>query len=116
MTTAADIIKVKGKDLLSVSPGTTIFEAIELMNSKHVGSVFIEKGGQIVGIYTERNLLKDMTKKGFDPKEALIGEYMTSPLVTVKPDTSLLNLQDIIRRVARNASQTGTSYLAAQDF
>ena len=96
MNTAADIIKTKDKAIITVDPDITVFSALQVMAEHRIGSVFVKEKGRIVGIYTERNLLKDMLKKGFDPKTALIRDFMTSPLITVTSDTTVLKLQDLI--------------------
>ena len=96
MKTAEDILKNKARAIITVDPDTRIFAALEIMAENHIGSVFVEEKGRIVGIYTERNLLKDMVKQGFDPKVATIGDHMTSPLITVQPNASVLKLQDLI--------------------
>ena len=96
MKTAADIIKNKPKTIISVGPDATVYSALQTMVKHGIGSVFVKNRDQIVGIYTERNLLKDMVKKDFDPKRAVIRDHMTSPLATVPLDATVLKLQDLI--------------------
>jgi CBS domain-containing protein len=43
---------------LTVEADSTVVAAVNLMNEKHTGCVLVEKGGQLVGIFTERDVLR----------------------------------------------------------
>ena len=78
--TAEDILAAKGGDLLSVPENATIGEALEVMVEGKVGSILVREGSRIVGIYTERDLMRNTIDTGFDPGKARIGDHMTRGL------------------------------------
>ena len=75
--TAEEIIGEKGGEVHSVSADTTIHEALTTMVDHRVGSVLVKEGSRIVGIWTERDLMRNSIDRQFDPKTTSIGDYMT---------------------------------------
>ena len=100
---AEDMIEEKGSHIISVSPETTIFEALELMVESKIGAITIKDEDEFVGIWTERDLMRNTISEGFDPKTAKIGDYMTEDLLIVPHDTLLYEINDIFlgKRVRR---------------
>lgn len=94
MVDAEGILKKKKRDLVTTRPEATIHEALLTMINHNVGSILIENGGEIVGIWTERDLLRDTTKAGFDPKTCPIGDYMVSPVIKAPHSDTVFNLMD----------------------
>jgi CBS domain-containing protein len=80
MHTAADIIEAKGAQIISVDTDTTVRAALEQMVERKVGATLVTDQGQIVGIWTERDLMRDVLDPGFDPHQARIGNHMVTGL------------------------------------
>lgn len=96
MKTAEDILKEKGTPLMVTIPEErTIFEAIEKMAEKHIGAVLAARNDVIVGIWTERDYLQNSLEPGFDPKSAVIKDYMQSELKSAQADTPIIQLQEM---------------------
>jgi CBS domain-containing protein len=72
------------RNLLSVEPGETITEVAQRMVERHVGAVLVLDAGRLVGIMTERDLLRAVAR-GLHV-EALVAEYMTTHPETIAPD------------------------------
>ena len=89
MSTVSEILGDKGRDVLKIDAGASVFEAVEQMVAANVGSLLVTDGGDIVGIVTERDYLRRVTLEGRTDKDTAVGEIMTSPLVVVNPDTSI---------------------------
>ena len=89
MSTVSEILGDKGRDVLKIDVGGSVFEAVEQMVAANVGSLLVTDGGNIVGIVTERDYLRRVTLKGRTDRDTAVGEIMTSPLVVVNPDTSI---------------------------
>jgi CBS domain-containing protein len=96
MVTAEDILKEKSHDIISVGPDITVLEAIRVMNNNHIGAILVKVNEKYIGIWTERDLLKQMGLEGFDPNTALIKDYMTKTLCCISYDTPLYKIQDTI--------------------
>jgi CBS domain-containing protein len=89
MSTVSEILGDKGRDVLKIDAGASVFEAVQQMVSANVGSLLVTNGGDIVGIVTERDYLRRVTLEGRTDRDTAVGEIMTSPLVVVNPDTSI---------------------------
>jgi CBS domain-containing protein len=86
-TTLATIIK--NRRLITVADTVTVLEAARLMVKSKVGAVPIRNGeGRIIGIFTERDLLKRVVAANLDPKTTAITLVMTRRLITVPEDVT----------------------------
>ena len=94
METAKNMVEGKGREIVSVPVGTTIFAALKTMNQHRVGAILVTRDDKIIGIWTERDLMQDIIKEGFDPKSALIEEYMTTELISAHHSETVFNLMD----------------------
>lgn len=72
-----------------IEPERTVFEGLELMLDKGVGSLLIIKGKKLVGIVTEKDLLSKVMHKMKDPQKMKISSIMTKNLITVGPGKDL---------------------------
>jgi CBS domain-containing protein len=94
MRTAEAIVKEKNRPMICVPPDVTVWEALKIMADNQIGAILIREGETIVGIYTERDLLMDMTGEEFDPKSARIVDYMRTDLPVAGYDEPIYQLQD----------------------
>ena len=93
MATVADLMV---RDVLTVEPSDTIGEAAEKMNAANVGAVVVlEDMVRIVGIVTERDLLRAVASRA-RAAEARVRQWMTSDPVTIEPDTSIEEAAEIM--------------------
>jgi CBS domain-containing protein len=75
------------RNVLSVAPEDTIGEAAQLMADANVGSSVVLEHGRLIGILTERDLLRAMAQR-VHPSEARVREWMTAEPVAVSESTS----------------------------
>jgi CBS domain-containing protein len=80
-----------------ITKNATVATTVRVMNDSDVGAIAIKDGKKIVGIFTERDLLKRVVARGLDPNATPIGSVMTSALVTVLDSTSVANAAAIMR-------------------
>lgn len=96
MKTAEDILNDKRPfRIISVAPDQTVAAAIERMHSANIGAILIEKEGDLIGIWTERDLLRAMSHPGFDPRTAIIGDHMKTRLHSATHDTEVVQLEEM---------------------
>ena len=95
MKTAADIIEDKQRDIVSISWDKTVYQACRKMVDSKIGAILVKKDDEFVGIWSERDLLRNITSEGFDPKSAKVGDYMTSPLRTASHSTRIYKLEEM---------------------
>ena len=89
MADVADILDVKGHDVLRIEASATVFEAIQRMVESNVGSLLVTEGGRLRGIVTERDYLRRVALEGRTERETPVGEIMSAPLVYVTTETSV---------------------------
>jgi CBS domain-containing protein len=81
-----DVMSVR---VVSVQPDETVQVAISRMLEENVGSIAVTEGGKLVGIFTERDVLR-LAGEGADFGGLRIADVMTRALVTVPPDADVL--------------------------
>jgi CBS domain-containing protein len=87
MATVGDILRIKGSEVLSVEPDATVLDAAERMNERGAGSVLVIEGGVLLGIFTERDVLRRVVAAKRDPALTPVRDVMTTKLVTCEPAT-----------------------------
>lgn len=94
MKTANDMIQEKGSEILCVSVGTTVLDALKKMNARKVGAILVTRDDKPEGIWTERDLMRNILNADFDPKTARIENYMTKDLIFAPHSDTVYNLMD----------------------
>jgi signal-transduction protein with cAMP-binding, CBS, and nucleotidyltransferase domain len=92
--TAADILKDIGEEPLCVSPETTVYDAVKAMLERESHAVLIRKDGEYVGIWTERDLMKNTVMDGYDPKTTRVSDHMSFPLKSAPHTDNIFQLID----------------------
>ena len=90
------ILAHKGTHVHAIDPQATVSQAVEVMNELHIGSLVVIDGDELVGIFTERDVLRRVVAACVDPRTAPVATVMTRDLVTVEPDTSIAIAMSLI--------------------
>ena len=94
MKTAEQILGEKQKQLISVDVEVSVFDALKVMNESRIGAIIVKQGDALVGIWTERDLLKNSVLENFDPKTAKLKDHMSTSLKYCGHNETLYQLQD----------------------
>jgi CBS domain-containing protein len=89
MQTIREILDKKGREIFSVAPESSVFEALRLMADKNVGAVLVIEGEKLVGIMSERDYARKIALKGKISKEVPVREIMSSQVICVGPDQTI---------------------------
>ena len=81
-----DILKVKGTDVYTITPNVTLAEVIETLVKYNCGSLVVCESEQMVGIITERDILKACAADLNNMSQALVQTQMSVNLTTGSPD------------------------------
>lgn len=95
MYTAEDILEQKNVRLINVAPTATVAEALNTMLENKIGAILVMDDDDILGIWTERDLMRNVMEEGFDVNTAVISDYMTKDLLSAPHDSHLYSLLDI---------------------
>ena len=79
----------------NVSKEQTLFEAIQMMNEKKIGAILVKEGDDFIGIWTERDYLRNSSDPDFSPQTVKVGDYMSSPLHFASHDANLTQLEEM---------------------
>ena len=81
MPTIRDILDQKGGDVVIVGPEDTVHRVIEILNERRIGALMVEDaGGAVVGIITERDILRAVQNHSGRLDSARVSEFMTTDL------------------------------------
>lgn len=80
-----DILARKGRQVVTLPRHSTVFAALEKMVEENIGSVVVMDGGEIAGIFTERDYLRRVALGERDPHTTRLDEVMTEQLVCLEP-------------------------------
>ena len=83
-------------DIWSVPPTNTVFEAIQVMADKRAGALLVMDGAKLEGIISERDYAREVILKGRSSKKTLVGEIMSSNVITVAPTDSVQNAMEVM--------------------
>ena len=89
MATLQDLLAVKGREVVSVRSTDMVLSAANLMNERNIGGLVVYDGERVVGIFTERDVLRRVVSKGLDPATTAVGSVMTAPVVMVPPTITI---------------------------
>lgn len=81
----AEILAHKGSTAWSISPGATVFDAIEMMAQKNVGALLVTDNDKLVGIISERDYTRKVALKGKASKDTAVREILSGQVVHVTP-------------------------------
>jgi len=74
----------KSSNLWTVSPDSTVYDAIKLMSDKNIGALVVMTADKrLVGMFTERDYSRKIALQGKTSKETLVSEIMVSNVITV---------------------------------
>jgi CBS domain-containing protein len=85
----SSILSRKGFDVVTVTPKQSAMEAVNLMNEHRIGAVVVLEKGEVVGIFTERDLLRKIVAKGKKAEDATVGQVMSTPVAYCTPETDI---------------------------
>lgn len=77
------------REVHSISPDATVFDAVSLMAEKNVGALLVVKDGQLVGIISERDYTRKVMLRGKRSRETQVSEIMSTNLTTVDPSQTV---------------------------
>ncbi len=89
MKTVAQLLEGKNRRLLSVSPASTVFDALKLMAEHDVGALLVLEGERLAGSFSERDYARKVVLFGKFSKETAVSEIMTPKVLCVRPDQTV---------------------------
>ncbi|MCA9783496.1 MAG: CBS domain-containing protein [Candidatus Cloacimonetes bacterium] len=94
----ARLLKQKGQDVFSVSPDSTVRHALEQLVENRVGSLLVRSGEDVVGIITERDIIRNGLTGGRLLADQRVEEIMSRDVLIATPSDSLQYVMKVMTR------------------
>ncbi len=98
MATGEQLIAVKGAAVASLPPTATVLEAAQLMNERHIGSVLVIDQDHLVGIFTERDVMRRIVAEERSAAATQLDDVMTRQVACAAPHTRLDEIRAVMRQ------------------
>ena len=96
MITVRHLLSRKGPGLFSIAPEDPVLKAIRSMAEHRVGALLVMRGEELAGIVSERDYARKVVLLGRSSAETPVWQIMSSPVVTVSPDTSVQQCMTLV--------------------
>ncbi|HUA19237.1 MAG TPA: CBS domain-containing protein [Bryobacteraceae bacterium] len=87
--TIDSVLRFKGRQVWSISPSATVYEAIARMSERGVGALLVLSDGRLAGIISERDYARKVILKDRSSQKTEVREIMTSPVITATPESTV---------------------------
>ena len=91
-----NILQSKGRAVETVTPGTTIAQAVSVLNGKHIGAVVVVDGGKVVGILSERDVVRHLGTDWAALADRPVSDIMTKNVFTA---SRFATISDVMERM-----------------
>jgi len=96
--TIARLIEGRDAAIVTCTTDMLVREAVALLAERRIGAMPVLENGKVAGIFSERDVIYQLQAQGPAMLEARLGDVMTSPAVTVEPDTAVLAALSLMTR------------------
>jgi CBS domain-containing protein len=90
------VVKIMNKNPKSVGPKMSIASAAKTMRAARVGSLFVKKGKQLVGVVTDTDIVRRAVASGKPLGKLTVEKIMTTPICTIEGSQSIDDAQDMM--------------------
>lgn len=95
--TVKELLKTKGKDIITIDAANTVEDAIRSINSRKISALLATENGKPVGIFTERDVVRCyIATEGRPFRDILIKDAMTSDIIVAEPDDELNDVMSVM--------------------
>lgn len=96
--TIARLIEGRSPDIIHCQTTTSVGDAVKLLAEKRIGALPVFEGGQIAGIFSERDVVYQLAAHGPAMLDKTVGEVMTAPAITVEKHSGVLDALGLMTR------------------
>jgi CBS domain-containing protein len=96
MGSVKNLLQKKGTIVHSISPDSSVYDALEVLESKNLGALVVVQDGVLIGIFTERDYARKVVLKGRSSKDTYVGDIMTDRPIYVSPENTIDDCMQIM--------------------
>lgn len=97
MPTVQEVLLAKGSEIYTVRPEATVLEATKRMNQHKIGALVVMQDNQVVGMFTERDVLHRVVAEQRNPADVSVADVMTTEVICAEPETDLDDAANIMK-------------------
>jgi CBS domain-containing protein len=95
--TVENILRIKGRDVVTIEPDRTLAEAARLLSERKIGAVVVSgKVGPVSGILSERDIIRALAKRGAAALDEPVSHSMTEKVVTCTIHSAINDLMEMM--------------------
>jgi CBS domain-containing protein len=103
----SDLLRAKGNDVATIGPDATVSELVVTLGEHNIGAAVVTDHGRLVGIVSERDIVRRLRERGAELLTATVGEIMTRDVLTCEPD-------DTVDRLAETMTERRIRHMPVQ--
>jgi CBS domain-containing protein len=97
----SDVLRGKGRDVATIGPTATVGDLVAALGEHNIGAAVVVEGGgtedrAVVGIVSERDVVRRLLDRGGELLSATVGEIMTRDVLTCSPDDTVDHLAEVM--------------------
>ena len=96
MLSVRQMLSEKGSAVVSITPNTSVFDALKIMNEKNIGVVLVMEDEELVGIFSERDYARKVILAGRSSKTTEVKELMTCKVYCTDPSRTIQDVMELM--------------------
>jgi CBS domain-containing protein len=96
MATVHSVLSYKGTQVHTIAADESVLAAANRMNDRAIGGLVVVEGDRMVGIVTERDILRRVVAAERNPSLTLVREVMSAPVACCRPETTLMECRTVM--------------------
>ncbi len=96
MQTVQQVLQAKGREVWTIGPEASVYDALALMADKEIGALVVTQGSKVLGLLSERDYARSVALRGRKSKETAVREIMTTKVPCVGPDQTVQDCMSIM--------------------
>lgn len=98
MSTVNKILEKKGKPLFTITPLTSVYNALQSLATHNIGALVVKDGERFCGIFTERDYARKVVLQDRNSRETNVQEIMDIDCETVSPTASIKDCMELMNK------------------
>lgn len=90
------ILEAKGREVWSIEPTASVYDAIHLLAEKEIGALLVMDGKQLVGIFSERDYARQIILKDRSSEDTKVEDIMTQEVVQIQPNDEIADCMTLM--------------------
>lgn len=92
------ILREKGGQVISIAPDATVAELVATLTDRRIGAALVVDSGRIMGVASERDVIRALAEKGAGALNLAVREVMTTPVITIRTAQTVVEAQSLMTR------------------